>query len=187
MNYYKKIELKNFDVIQKKSIDFLKVHHPRVYTRETNSTSNFISVTEYIQHCPEVSAAFSEYNLVPTFLSVFVMNSNQDCPIHIDYYASATLRNTARINLPILNCDNTYTNFWRGGDPWVFVQQHPPRGSFYRNTTNDFTFVDRVCIDSPTVIRVDQPHSVTLNSTVIPRITFTIGFDRDPVFLLDNN
>ena len=44
----------------------------------------------------------------------------------------------------------------------------------------------KVEIDQATVIRIKAPHSVKMDEAHAPRVTLTLGFDRDPVFLLEN-
>ena len=44
--------------------------------------------------------------------------------------------------------------------------------------------VGEVEIDQSTVIRVNEPHMITMNPNNNPRITLTLGFNKDPVFLL---
>ena len=50
----------------------------------------------------------------------------------------------------------------------------------------DHILVDRVEITQATIIRTKVLHSVDLPiDNPVPRITLTLGFDKDPVFLLD--
>jgi hypothetical protein len=53
-------------------------------------------------------------------------------------------------------------------------------------SANGLKMVDRVEITQATVIRVNEPHDVVMNSNTEHRITLTLGFDRDPVFLLED-
>jgi len=64
-----------------------------------------------------------------------------------------------------------------------------PNGySAYKRKINDPTEIVKigeVTIDVPTVIRVQIPHRIRIDTAHVPRICLTVFMDRDPVFLLD--
>ena len=55
----------------------------------------------------------------------------------------------------------------------------------YTTTNTDFIEADRVEVDQPTVLRVRAAHKVIMNAHTPPRINLTLGFDKDPVYMLD--
>jgi hypothetical protein len=112
------------------------------------------------------------------------MHKTSDVKIHIDNYKYKNVN--ARINIPILNTQNTFTRFYTGG---IFASVTNPLTNITALRLTDFNglkLVDKVEIDKPTVMRVNEPHDILKLNSEIPRITLTLGFDKDPVFLLED-
>jgi hypothetical protein len=98
MKYYKKIELENLEVIQKKVLYFIKLKHPTIYFRKFESSWNHLEVPDLLKACPELVESFAKLNLTCTFASTHVMYSNFHASIHTDITPWK-----ARIKLAILN------------------------------------------------------------------------------------
>ncbi len=179
MQYYKKIEIEHLSEIISKCLSYVK-KQTEIYLQYPLGAYRNLDFQELIKHCPELLTAFNKYNIQPVYAAAFVTYSNSSVHIHID--AGSDL---ARINIPLQNCKNTFTEFYTGGklEPYY----NPITGiSATKLVGPGLTLVDKVEIDQATVIRVKEPHSVHMDEQHRPRVTLTIGFDRDPVFLLED-
>jgi hypothetical protein len=175
--YYKKIEIDHLDTIKIKCLEYIKTQVDIYYKpRGAYLPLNFLELTEA---CPELLTAFNRYSIVCTYASAFVTYFNKDIVIHTD-----AGHDQARINIPLENCKNTFTKFYQGGEPLEYVNKITGTTATIL-TGSGITLVDQVEIDQATIVRVKAPHSVIMDESHAPRVTLTLGFDRDPVFLLD--
>ena len=100
-------------------------------------------------------------------------------PIHVDACDAKV-----RINLPILNCNDTVTNFFQTmGDP--VKKQLPNNVPFYGFEPEQCTLVDSFCLSRPAAIRIGSPHQIRVLSNAVPRISCTIEFEENIEYLLD--
>lgn len=184
MKYYKKIEIDYFDEIVADTLKYLKEQKPNIYNKTIDATFYVLDLNEFKAHCPKLDMGFARYDLVCNFAVAFVMHRSRDVQIHIDNYKDRNV--STRINIPILNTHNTFTRFYTGG---VFTAVTNPLTNItaLRLTgASGLKLVDKVEIDKPTVIRVNEPHDILKLNSEIPRITLTLGFDKDPLFLLED-
>jgi hypothetical protein len=180
MQYYKELDIDHFDTIVEKSLEFIK-SKSKIYERQLDGSWYNINISELLESVPEISLAFNKFNLVPVMAASYVMYDRRHTAIHVDAYPSLT-----RINIPLLNCSGTYTTFYKNSQVKEFINPRTKIVS-YRNVNTDVELADRVELKKATVLRTNQAHSVDLPITnPVPRITLTLGFDRDPVFLLDD-
>lgn len=179
MQYYKKIEIENLPEIIAKCLSYVKTQ-TEIYFQYPIGAYRNLNFQELVVHCPELLTAFSKYNIQPIYAAAFVTYRNASVYVHVD--AGSDL---ARINIPLQNCKNTFTEFYTGGKSESYY--NPITGiSATKLSGTGLTLVDKVEIDQATVIRVKEPHSVHMDENNAPRVTLTIGFDRDPVFLLED-
>ena len=182
MNYYKKIEIDYFDEIVSDTLTYLKEHKPDIYNKRIHATYYVLDLNEFKKHCPKLDLGFARYDLICNFAVAFVMHKTSDVRLHIDSYSMGK----ARINLPILNTQNTFTRFYTGGvfTPWTNPLTNIT--SFGLTGIDGLKLVDKVEIDKATVMLVNEPHNILKLNSEIPRITLTLGFNKDPVFLLED-
>ena len=182
MRYYKKIDIDFYDEVVNDTISYLKNQKPDIYNRKINATYYILDINEFKEFCPKLDLAFSRYNIICDFAVAFVMKTNSDAPLHIDNYT----RGDARINIPILNTKGTYTRFYTGGIFKEIVNPITKVPALSLTSINGLKRVDSVEIDQATVIRVNKPHDIFMDINNSPRITLTLGFNKDPVFLLED-
>jgi len=178
MLYYKLLEIENIDVIIQKCLQYAKTIDTAYY--RILSSWNPIKESELVDACPELVTELQKYNLTIRMAALHVMYLPAHGAIHIDNYHAQT-----RINIPLLNCANTYTNFYESdGEPTKFV--NPKSGVTIWYPTGECRLVDRVELTQATIIRTKVFHSVDLpKDNPVPRISLTLGFDKDPVFMLE--
>ena len=182
MRYYKKIEIDYYDEIIADTLKYLKEKRLDIYNKTTSISYYKLDLDEFKKFCPKLNLGFERYGIECNFAVAFVMKCNNEVPIHIDNYPYGE----TRINLPILNTHNTFTIFYTGG---VFTQitNSLTNVTSLRLTSRDgLKVVDKVEIDKATVMRVNEPHNILKLNSEIPRITLTLGFDKDPIFLLED-
>ena len=181
MKYYKKIFLDDLETIQTKVLGFIKAK-PSIYFRTSETSYNWLDVPSLLHCCPELVTSFAKLDLKIVFAASHCMWKNTQSVVHIDRVPWE-----CRINVPILNTKGSstvfYTNVQYKDD--VHVMADGRKYDVYTTTNTDFIEVDRVEIDQPTVLRVRAPHKVIMNEATVPRINLTLGFDKDPVYLLE--
>jgi hypothetical protein len=182
MQYYKKIEIDYFDEIVADTLKYLKEHKPNIYNKTIEATYYVLDLDEFKKYCPKLDLGFVRYDLICNFAVAFVMNKTSDVKVHIDRYTLGK----ARINLPIINTNNTFTRFYTGGNFTPYTNPLTNITSMQINDFDNLILVDKVEIDKATVMLVNQPHDILKVNTARPRITLTLGFDRDPAFLLED-
>jgi len=181
MNYWKKIKIKNLEIIQTKSLEYIKNNKDQF---SLGSSFQPIKFDDFIKAVPEIMDAFTEHGLTPKTVAAYFMLTNTDGNAHRDSYTDP-----ARINIPILNCENSWTNFYVLKDssikPKLMLNK---KGQPYQSyDPNNIIRVDRVQITEPTIIRPLEIHSIEMDETKVPRITLTISTNPTPEFLLEDN
>jgi hypothetical protein len=107
------------------------------------------------------------------------MWNNKDSVVHKDYTDSI-----GRINIPLLNCNGTYTMFYENVKSKRLIL--PTGAPFYMTTNKDYIEADRVEINEPTIIKVCDAHNVIMNEHSAPRITLTLACTPDAGLLLED-
>ena len=104
MNYWKKIKIKNLEIIQTKSLEYIKNNKDQF---SLGASFQPIKFDDFIKAVPEIMDAFTDHGLTPKTVAAYFMLTNTDGGAHRDSYTDP-----ARINIPILNCENSWTNFY---------------------------------------------------------------------------
>jgi len=180
MNYWKRININDLEIIQRKTLDYIKNNRGKF---AANTPFNPIDFKSFILAVPEFLTAFNEHGLTPTTVAMYIMFSNPDGAAHRDY-----LTDKARINIPILNCENSWTNFYKlinpDAKPKISINT---KGQPYQSyDPKDILLEDRVQIIEPTIIRPMEIHSIEMDETRVPRITLTVCTSPMPEFLLED-
>ena len=182
MKYYKKIEIDFYNEVVSDTLNYLKNKKPDIYNRKINATYYILDINDFKEFCPKLDLAFLRYGIVCDFAVAFVMKTNSDSPLNVDNYS----KGDARINIPILNTKGTYTRFYTGGTFKEIVNPITKVPALRLKNIDGLKRVDSVEIDQATIIRVNEPHDILMDTNNSPRITLTLGFDKDPVFLLED-
>jgi hypothetical protein len=172
MKPYRKLDLvKDFKIIQTKTLEYLG---------DVKSGFTLLDWADFTAYCPEVLTCCEAYGLTPIAGAIYVIQTQEDEILHIDYADSKNWPK-ARINIPILNCEGSKTQWFRGGQhqivklksrtPWVRIE-------------GDVEKIDEVEVTQPIVHATQIAHLVKPNLERIPRIMLTLRMDRDPVYLL---
>lgn len=177
--YYQKIEIDHLEEIKSKCLEYVK-SQTNIYFQKTIGSYRMLNFSELTTICPELLTAFNRHNIKCIYAAAFVSYTNASIFVHKDAGHSQ-----ARINIPLENCKGTFTEFYKGGISISYV--NPVTGTEATKFVGQgLTLVDKVEIDQATVIRISAPHSVKMDENRAPRVTLTLGFNKDPVFLLDS-
>jgi hypothetical protein len=179
MKYWARIKLNDLEAIQAKTIQYLKTNREKF---PKGTPFNPLPLVEFMQAVPELETSFAEHGLTINFISAYIMWNNYDGGMHRDSSVDV-----ARVNIPIINCEDSWTNFYvtkvPGEEPLIVLNS---KGMPYRPyKPDDVVLVDRVQITEPTIIRPLEIHGIEIDETKVPRVTLTIATDPMPDFLLE--
>lgn len=180
MKYWQRIQIKDLDIIQSKTLNYMKANRSKFVP---GTPFNPIDFKSFVQAVPEFLTAFSEHGLKPISVATYIMFSNPDGAAHRD-----SITDRARINIPILNCENSWTNFYKLIDPSIRpkISVNAAGQPYQSFDPKDIVLEDRVQIIEPTIIRPLEIHSIEMDETKVPRITLTVCTDPMPEFLLED-
>lgn len=176
MRYYRELDLPNFDVIVEKCLAFVK-NIDEVYQRQRH-TWNHLDHLSLMKACPELVCDVGQFGLECTYAAAYVVIGAG--PYYPRPHIDAPTFSLARINFPLLNCQNTFTEFFSN------VQAIKTGADYSIAVNDDYVLEDRIELVKATVLRVQEGHRVTKPAgNPVPRITLTLDFQTDPVFLLE--
>lgn len=170
--YWHTITVQNLESIQTKTWQFIKQTKERY-----NSTYNIFPWAEFTEAVPEILTAFDHLDMRVVMVNAYLMKNNQQAQPHKD--------NTIipiRVNIPILNTENTWTTFWEPKQSLNYSGVTLPNGlKYYPYNYEDLEEQTRCEITVPTLIRPMEIHSVEFaESNPTPRITLTLVLDPIP-------
>ena len=115
----------------------------------------------------------------PVFKTVLIMAApNLVGKLHIDYRPHDN--NTLAINIPLINCENAITEFWKSSESSSVVE-YTPSGSPYLSCgdRSTCTKIDEYRLVRPVLFNTSIPHSVN-NYSDKPRIAISLRLETDP-------
>lgn len=179
MLYYKKIDIPYYEEIVTHSLNYIK-QIPEIFYRQRPSASFYeLVLDDFLNQVPEVKYSFKELGMTCIRAAVYVMYKKTHTSIHRD-----VVYPLARINIPLLNCNNTYTEFYKNVKTQIW--KNPDSGiTSYVVCNEDYDLADRVELTQATILRVSEAHKVHIEETDVPRIALTLGFFPNPIYLLD--
>jgi hypothetical protein len=177
MKTFKELDITGWESITDLVLDYCQ-RNKKIYNREDGRSLIELPVHIFYKIKPMIDSKFKEYSIVSTKVFVYVMYEDHQGVLHSD-----NSLHFARINFPVLNCENTYTEFYSVDKSELFTNSK----YIIKLPSEDaeVTLVDRVEIKRPPVLNVNHFHIIVLNNTArYPRITLSVKFDKDPYFLL---
>jgi len=177
--YWKYIDIPDLTTIQDKILAFIQnstdIMNPRSFQNPMIPLTGRI-----IQHVPELDATFkNHFNKMIMFAAFYVTWEPKHGALHVDDLTQE--HNRARVNIPILNCQDTYTAFYENV---TFEREQLPNGEVFNRVKNtDYTEMTRVELNKPALLRVEKPHAIFMNMKNTPRISLTIATFPDSITL----
>jgi hypothetical protein len=177
MNYYKYLDL-NWQPAAEKLKQYIYKNPWTYLTNLRKSSWKDTDLNTITSNIPELLEMVSPLNVTIRQVSFFISNYPKGS-IHID----AESQSKCRLNIPVLNCENTETRFYTTTDEPVLIKQDNGV-PLYRITPESCTHVDQYYLTQPVLFRNTQPHQIISNNPINPRISCTIAFHQDLEYLL---
>lgn len=171
MKYYKYLDL-DHTVVRDKIRSYIGKNITHNFWNHTNRDDVLLKI-------PELQTMFDPLGIHIHKISILNAWFTGPGIIHVD-----ACDYSVRINLPILNCDNTITNFYKSNAP--LIKTVLPNGvPYFKFDPSQCELVDSFCLNRPAAIRIGEPHQICIMSEVVPRISCTIEFEENIEYLLD--
>ena len=133
---------------------------------------------EVLAEVPEIDEMFKPLGLEIDLIAIFVTYVKTGA-IHIDDDV-----HSCRINFPIMNCENTVTNFYKvKSTPEVASQVNGYK--LHQFPISGCDLVSQMKLTKAAVMRVLEPHQVITKHNNHPRVSCTIAFKQDISYLLE--
>lgn len=191
MKYFKQVDAGNY---KKYAEDFLLY-----YIRNRNDLTKFSGLPnntfwnafrkenyeKYLEDNPEFREGLKQFGEIKE-MSVLTL-FNDSSTLHIDHESGANFGVKARLNIPLLHCEGSYTEFFDMSEETFNKHKRTGGNTLYwsteiRNTEKPVTMVELI---QPTILRTSEPHTVKCTNCKFPRISLTISFKDDVVKFLD--
>lgn len=174
MNFYKKLDIPNLEKLQQELLSIVPselLQNPRVHFPKERD--DFFKIKELRDLLDRFGMRYDE-----TFLGYFVCSPKQSIPMHIDFGSTEY-----SLNIPLINCNNTFTYFYKTNKEPVLVPSQVRNGVTY-HPHYSFAGVKSEIIESfesniPCVMHIKTPHSVTNNTNHIRINTLIRYTDND--------
>ena len=177
MNYFKHVDVNPEleKIVSKKLLDYVNSN-----SYSDNGFWTNVNTKDVLSKVPELLELYKPIGINIKRIA-FITSIDKTSDIHIDDPETAP---AIRINIPVLNCNNTSTNFFISEKPTVKMQL-PSGIYYYKWLEQDCKLVSSVCIDRSTLIRTNELHQVCIHSDNVPRITCTIEFYENLEYLMN--
>lgn len=187
MKYYKYLDVTGWEQIPDKTWAYLKQYTNFANVDDKNWLE--LNLDHYKNFVPEIFEIFKPYNLTIDFIAA-VKVCRPNTFIHVD----TTEGTTYRVNVPVVNVDNTLTKFYtstvtpkqiilKDGKVIDNYKDYSVNSILYKE--EDCELAAELCVDRPVILNVKEPHKVSLPNKVYPRITLTIKFNEDIAYLIE--
>lgn len=145
-----------------------------------------VDSVDLLSKVPELQQMFDSMNLTIDFVAI-LSTRDKNGIIHID---NGLLKEdpSVRINIPILNCDKSSTNFYKliEGTSLKTTALLHDNTPFYFADLNDCVLIDSFVLTMPTVLNVNVLHQVNVIDPNVLRVSCTIFFKENIEYLLKN-
>jgi hypothetical protein len=173
MLFYRYIDIENFDKIQEEITKFL---FTKTTVLKEKLPWKFINVSELSKENPTLIDYFRNLGLDVNVAAAVYRRPYSQGGIHVDTSMFW------RVLLPVLNCQGSRTKFFE------FDSSKFKQGSGWDGDRNlslipghHLKFLDEFELARPVIFNPKIPHGVYCNSKLNgPRISLTLGFDKDP-------
>ena len=164
MKHYAPINIENLKKIQEKVFDLF----PKDML-DKNLLFYIPNNLELFLNIPELKTELDNLGWTPHIhaFGFYIIQKTEKTIIHID-----TGNRTYSFNIPILNCKNTFVNFYSSSSKPILISPTDKVRYFWVNP-NHCTLIDTFEMITPHVINVKKEHNVT-NNNPSPRITLLV-------------
>lgn len=186
MKYFKVIEVENVKKISEDFLSYYKENHEKF-----NSLNTFWNrlepkyYEEFLNKIESIRNLISQFGEVKAIALLILLEDSST--LHIDHTTGLNKDVKARLNIPIMNCEGSYTEFFELSTEKFALGEKNLGGTIawpavIRNTEKPISVVELI---QPTILRTSTPHTVRCSNCEFPRISLTISFKDDVVKYLD--
>jgi hypothetical protein len=199
MNYYwRKVDAGEYQVYIKDLLSYYITNSTKF-----NCTNTFwyqfspVYYDDYLKQHPLFAEGISQYGDVNEIAILVLPTPVNNTPVHIDHNFGLNKGKRARLNIPALNCEGSYTCFYQlTEDQYKRGKRSTPRKIEDNYEPGDETLgwsdevlgaidpTTQVELVQPTIIRTSSPHNIRCYSNKFPRISVTMSFKDDLVRFL---
>ena len=178
---YKKLKIENYNQIL---AELKQWFEPQIPNDGHGDAFLKLDNNGFRNSCPQSIKWFEENNLniIAVVLTTFLPNNAQkdsDAP-HID-----TQTTDLAINFPIINCENTFTSFYKTINENKILTKLDNGITYWTFDTNtQYEEIDRFVLDGAVLFNTKIPHQVS-NPTENPRYSASFRFKEDPYWLTE--
>jgi len=141
---------------------------------------------KFSSSCP-ILVKFLELKKVSNYFKylIFGINQNQNLPIHVDTFDKSAYLSEIALNIPVLNCADSYTVFYEAKPTNEYTlnyvsESYPEAARGHIYDTNSAIEIGRIDSSIPHWVNITFPHSAEINHNLL-RINSSIRFKPDIV------
>lgn len=142
------------------------------FLRKPNIKWHNVDLKRLSDACPSLIPTFKKQGFTLRYVAFIISFAHKD-NIHVD-----DVKETYRINIPVLNVDNTKTIFYKSKSESKKITR-PDGLAHYKFDESQCEEVCSVTVDRPVILNVKEPHGVYVYHENFPRITATIAVHED--------
>ena len=175
MKYFQYLDL-DWEPVSKKLKQFV------LENKEYYNVSGWknIDVLKIVHLYPDIIRMLKPLNVLPINVNFYISHSAIS-NIHKD----ATPHDCRRIIIPVMNCENSFTRFYRTEQDFNLTTNDNGI-PYYGDINPDLcTFVEECRLDRAIAIRTKEPHNVISDKLFLPRISCPINVNKDLDYLFD--
>jgi hypothetical protein len=176
MKYFKYLDL-DWQPVSEKLKQFILTNKELVNYNQ--SGWNRIPINHILDIFPNVIKMLKPLNVIPYNISILISYGNSDI-IHRDYG-----NQNRRVVLPILNCENSVTRFYKSNQPHVLKQQNNGVPYYIVENPELCEVVSEYKLTRPVTLRINELHCIHADSINLPRISCPINVNKDLDYLLE--
>ena len=181
MLLHKSLNIDNFDQIQ----DYFKSLQLFSDVDKNNQLVTKTFSKDEIFQCEPLADFILKNNLELDIARFLYTRAHSSVPIHVD--GSSTKSRILAVNFPIEGCENTQMIWWDNVNLIENKNISPTYGDNYGSAVSLFdgknkTIIESIELTRPTIVRIDQPHSVNNNNDYY-RLILSLRFTPEPLHL----
>ena len=174
---YKFYDVENYQAISDEVYNYV-VNHTEILKPRVPVFFNDVSIPHILKYSPSLTKFLNQKLLIPDLISVVVVPPGEKPYLHVD-----TIDPYVRLLWPVKNCTGARTKFYDVPRECLELE-HNTKGSsnIYYNIIEqrDWAPLGEIELTQPVIFDASVAHAVhPAPDATEPRISFTMGFDRD--------